>query len=105
MSPGNAPRATIRRWCAPMLTVASAESTANFAVNPEREQANLPLERAGITQRRRLDERPEIAEQGGDKLGDGGVDVHRVRDDRVRGARVHDLEQAVNRFVGFDAEQ
>jgi len=50
----------------------------------------------------RLDEWLELREQRGDQFGDGRVNVHRARDDRVGGARVHDIEHAVDRFVGFD---
>jgi hypothetical protein len=49
-------------------------------------------------------ERLEIAEDGGDELGDGGVDVTGALDLCVRSLGVHGVDDAVDGFVAAGAE-
>jgi hypothetical protein len=57
------------------------------------------LERRSINEVAGLGERFEVAEDGGQEFGDGGVDVHGALDSGVGGAGVHGVEDAVDGFV------
>src|SRR5262245_53767508 len=50
-------------------------------------------------------QRLQLAEHRRDQLGDRGVDVDGVGDRRVRRAGVHHVDDAMDRLVGFDAQQ
>src|SRR5947209_6118664 len=52
-----------------------------------------------------LNQRLQIAEQSGNELRDGRMDVHRALKKRIGRAGRHDVEETMNRFVAFGPQQ